>query len=165
MCSCLWTSIFCVMGAKRPMLAAPKAIQRSICSRNMITFFKLSTLTALLLSVATTAVQAGVIFDRGSTWKYFIGTTTAPSTPAWRTTNFNDSAWQGPAPAPIGYGEPDIITALPASGTPPTYTTVYFRKTFVIPNPADVSQIDLFIRIDDGYLAWINGTEIGRFNV
>jgi hypothetical protein len=132
----------------------------------MSTFVKLSTLTALLLSMATTSVQAGVIFDRGSPWKYFIGRTEA-STPAtaWRATNFNDSAWQGPAPAPIGYGEPDIVTSLPSSGTAPTYTTVYFRKTFVIADPNDVSQLDLFIRIDDGYVAWINGTEIGRFNV
>jgi hypothetical protein len=41
----------------------------------------------------------------------------------------------------------------------------YHRKTFVVADPAQFNRLDLTIRIDDGFVVWINGTEVGRYNV
>ena len=32
-------------------------------------------------------------------------------------------------------------------------------------NPARVQTLTLTLNVDDGYIAWLNGIEIGRFNV
>jgi hypothetical protein len=113
----------------------------------------------LMLAVS---VPAASFFSLGSGgWKYFVGTQEA-STPqaAWRATNYNDSAWT-PGTTPIGYGEPDIVPPAVPTGT----LSVYHRKTFVVPDPTQITRLDLTIRIDDGFVAWINGFEVGRTNV
>ncbi len=118
----------------------------------------------VLLTCVLTA-QGGLLFNNGSSWKYFIGTQEAstPDTSAWRAIDFNDDNWSSGA-APVGYGEPDIQTVLPSSAAG-NYLSAFFRKTFVVADPADVSSLELVIRFDDGIVVWINGVEIGRDNV
>ncbi|HTD66300.1 MAG TPA: hypothetical protein VK846_07200, partial [Candidatus Limnocylindria bacterium] len=107
------------------------------------------------------SAPAASLFNLGANWKYFVGTQEA-STPqtAWRAIVFDDSTWTS-GNAPIGYGEPDIV--LPA--VPTATLSVYHRKTFVISDPAQITRLDLTIRIDDGFVAWINGVQVGRTNV
>src|ERR1051325_3801550 len=111
----------------------------------------------LLLSMIG-AATASVFVPAGSSWKYFIGTQEAssPDPAAWRLVGFDDATWATGA-APIGYGEPDIVTSIPSS-TAGNWLSVFFRKTFVVSNPTNVAELDLFIRIDDGYVVWINGS-------
>ena len=45
------------------------------------------------------------------------------------------------------------------------YSTVYFRKTFNIENPAQVGSLLLSAQIDDGFNAWINGKHVASTNV
>ena len=114
---------------------------------------------------ATLAPARGdVVFPNGSNWRFLVAKQEA-STPvsAWRAPAFNDSGWTNGA-APVGYGETDIVTAIPSS-LAGNYSSVFFRRTFVVANPAEVTQLALTVRIDDGYVAWINGTEVGRYNV
>ena len=101
--------------------------------------------------------QSAVIFDYGSSWKYFIGTNEAslPDTNAWRAIGFDDSGWSNSV-APIGYGETNVVAPIPTSAAG-NYLSVYFRKTFVIKSPTDVAQMDLSIIVDDG--AWLGSTE------
>src|ERR1051326_9404129 len=104
--------------------------------------------------------QGETLIPTGSSWKYFIGTQEASSpTSAWRTNVFDDSSWLSGS-APIGYANPPndpggyeatIVTTLP-NANPNTWLSVFFRKTFFISDPAQISQLDLTIIIDDGYV-------------
>jgi hypothetical protein len=119
-----------------------------------------------LLASLTLSTEAALVthISSGSTWKYFLGTQPA-STPedAWRAIGFNDGSWPS-GPSPLGYNSP-AETVLPNPNTTTPYQSVYFRKTFNVANPADVVRLNASIGIDDGYVAWINGVEIGRDNV
>ena len=46
-----------------------------------------------------------------------------------------------------------------------SYTSIFLRKTFVITNTADVGIMTLTSFCDDGYIAWINGVEVARYNM
>jgi hypothetical protein len=43
-------------------------------------------------------------------------------------------------------------------------TTVYLRVPFNVPNPAAVGSLQLGMRYNDGFVAWLNGTEVARRN-
>ncbi len=99
-------------------------------------------------------------------WKYFKGT--AEPSPSdvtyWRAIAFNDSGWLT-GQAPIGNG------STVANNTTLTdmvgwwysnYTTVYGRKTFTVPANRIPATLTLRLRVDDGCVAWINGTEVFR---
>jgi hypothetical protein len=112
------------------------------------------------------------IFDYGSNWRYYLGTSeaSAPDPKAWRFAGFDDSGWTD-ANAPIGYANPpnstpefNLVTLLPSSGDG-NFLSVFFRKTFSVSNPSGATQIVLNVNVDDGFIAWVNGTEIGRYNV
>jgi hypothetical protein len=127
----------------------------------------------LIVLCGTTALADVLIPTHSANWKYFVGTQEASSPiQAWRTNTFADDSWIT-APAPIGYANPandpggfeaTIATVLPNTN-PNTWLCVYFRKAFTIPDPASISRLDLTITSDDGFVAYINGVEVGRFNV
>jgi len=118
----------------------------------------------MILWAGLFVARPATIFDRGSTWNYFIGTEEASSPISlWRQIPFNDGGWAS-GPAPIGYGEGEIVTTVPGSGSG-GWVSIFFRKSFVIAEPTASTELELSIRIDDGCIAWINGFEVGRFNV
>src|SRR5205807_6549595 len=41
----------------------------------------------------------------------------------------------------------------------------YFRKEFTVPNAAAVDSLVFNVQIDDGFIAWVNGNEVLRYNV
>lgn len=122
------------------------------------------TATALALLLATES-HAALVFNTGASWRWFKGRTEAstPNATAWRGINFNDSAFSTTS-APFWYGDTQ------PGGTQITdmqnqYTTIFLRRTFVLTNIADVSSLKLSAMCDDGFIAWINGTEVQRYNV
>ena len=133
-------------------------------------------LAASLLVAALSARAAETpLVGLSSSWKYFIGVSEAstPDTTAWRNIGFNDSGWQTGL-APIGYSaagsamtgfETSIATSLPQSGTPPTWLSVYLRKTFTVTGLSNISSLTLNVYVDDGAAAWINGVEADRINL
>jgi hypothetical protein len=130
---------------------------------------KVSTLL-LLLAVAFSA-HGGSIFSTNSVWKYAKGLSEAstPDTTAWRNVGFNDSAWStGTAPF---YYENDPGSATAYSGNTDltdmdgSYTCIFMRQTFVLTNVSQIAQLQLTALSDDGFIAWINGTEVARFNM
>jgi len=129
---------------------------------------KLKNLSCVWLVLALVApVQAATInyVDYGSQWRFRLGTNEASSpVSAWRT-NLDDTAWSAPSATPIGYGEAAVVTPVRASSTTPTYLSIFLRRTFVVTNPGSVSGLTLSVNIDDGYIVWINGIEVGRYNM
>lgn len=103
-------------------------------------------------------------------WRYKKGTAEA-STPvdAWRAIAYNDSTWLS-GQTPIGYGTTvacnTVLSDMLASGGGSlNYRTVYGRKTFTVPVEAIPDTLTLKVRVDDGCVVWINGTEVYRVRV
>lgn len=100
------------------------------------------------------------IVPRGSIWRYAKGTSAQPSN--WTALAFDDSAWST-GPAGFGYGDGDDATVL--SDMADNYASVYLRTDFDVTNPALVSELVLRVSFDDGFVAYLNGSEVARDNV
>src|SRR5687768_3176841 len=120
--------------------------------------------TFAIVCCLQSAVLAQVFVPEKSTWKYFKGTV-APSSPAtaWRDPGFNDANWLNGA-APIYYGE-SLGAGTVLNDMRNGYSTFFARKSFNVPNAAEVARLKMRIFIDDGYIVWINGQEVARYNV
>ncbi|MFM1769209.1 MAG: hypothetical protein RJA22_1738 [Verrucomicrobiota bacterium] len=134
---------------------------------------KSSLMLVMLGCLLAPSLKAAVGFSYGSSgWKYRLGTSESSSpTNAWRAIIFNDSTWNANATGPIGYdtaGNPG--TSLPIATVTPTsadggFLSIYYRKAFVVPDPAAILTATLDAVADDGLVVWVNGTEVGRANV
>ncbi|MGE3311951.1 MAG: DUF1800 family protein, partial [Limisphaerales bacterium] len=101
----------------------------------------------------------------GDTWRYFKGNQAPPA--GWKDPGFDDGAWPQGASG-LGYGDDDDITGFPdmrQSELYPGYLTIFVRKTFDVTTPDDFDAVLLEIDYDDGFVAYLNGTEIARANV
>ena len=47
----------------------------------------------------------------------------------------------------------------------PIYTTIFLRRTFTLASTNDISALRLTAACDDGFIVWINGVEVQRYNV
>jgi len=99
------------------------------------------------------------LISAGATWKY--DDTGTDLGTAWREPSYDDSGW-GEGAAPLGYGDPHIVTTLNNGGAS-RYPCYYFRRTFA----ASEAPSTLKVRVlrDDGCVVYINGTEAVRSNM
>jgi hypothetical protein len=99
----------------------------------------------------------------GSTWKYLDNGSNQGT--GWRATGFDDSSWKSGA-AQLGYGDGDEATVVGYGGNGNNkYITTYFRKSFTVTDPSQVSGLSLRILRDDGAVVYVNGTEVYRTNM
>ena len=95
---------------------------------------------------------------------------------SWNDTSFavNPAFWNkktdgtitGPQPTPIGYGESMGVLATDVlAPSNPKPAVNYFRKEFNLSDPTDIAIFDLYMKIDDGAVVYINGVEVARQNV
>ncbi len=109
-----------------------------------------------------------ILVQTNSDWRLLKGTAEASSPiDAWRLLSFDDNAWT-PSAAPFFYGDPYGTPADPGTqlnDMQGNYSTIYLRKMFVVPNVSAVTNLFLDAQSDDGFIAWINGVEVTRFNV
>ncbi|MFJ8236433.1 metallophosphoesterase [Ureibacillus sp. NPDC094379] len=112
-----------------------------------------------------------VLLERASTWKYLDDGTDQGT--SWKDSNFDDSTWKS-GQAPLGYptGEdhgtfPEIATVVGFGGDSQNkYATTYFRTTFNVENLSDIGNQGLITAgIDDSAIVYLNGHEIGRYNL
>jgi hypothetical protein len=101
-----------------------------------------------------------LIVNPGSRWRYLRGTDEPPA--GWREPGFDDSSW-GKAILPIGAG--DLPNSTPLADMPNSYSTLNIRAAFDLPEPGRTAQILLTVDFDDGFIAYLNGTEVARANV
>src|SRR5437773_1014062 len=134
--------------------------QSFILSRMFLRAF----LLGLFLVVAARADEVALV-RIGEDWHYFKGTT-EPSTPieAWRQLAFDDSNWLvGPSgfrSADGGYDDATILGDMSFR-----YSSVFFRKKFIVADPAAIKWLVLRLDYDDGFVAYLNGQEIVRKNL
>ncbi len=63
-------------------------------------------------------------------------------------------------PAGIGYGDDDDSTVL--TDMQSEYISVYMRRSFNVEDHTQVTGLTLAVNYDDGFVAYINGTEVAR---
>jgi lamin tail-like protein/IPT/TIG domain-containing protein/CotH protein len=116
-------------------------------------------------------IEEKELFGENTPWRYqkgWDGTAMAPfSTPAtaWRDPGFDDAGWPEGTTG-IGYGDgTSDVTAL--DDMKDHYISFAARKRFTIPPEiqAQMEAVVLKLRFDDGYVAYLNGVEVGRLNV
>lgn len=106
-----------------------------------------------------------VLIDLGTGWKFFKGTQeptpAADGSPsaAWADPGFDDSKWFRGSTG-FGYGDGDDATVL--SDMRGNYLSIYLRRRFLLDDPAQLENPILEIAYDDGFVAYLNGDEIGR---
>src|SRR5436190_4540061 len=109
---------------------------------------------------------ASLIVPFSSVWKYLDNGSDQGT--AWRASNFDDSTWAS-GPAPLGYsdsnGRPPATTNSFGPNPQAKYKNNYFRQTFTATNIARLGQLILSIERDDGAIVYLNGEEVGRFNM
>jgi hypothetical protein len=91
------------------------------------------------------------------TFRYFIGNQEPPAD--WKSIKFNDSNWLK-GKGGLGYGENNLNSIVPDSTL-----SIYIRKNFNIEDSTSIFASVLNIDYDDGFAAWINGTEVARANL
>ncbi len=99
----------------------------------------------------------------GSAWKY--RDSGVDPGPEWRTPGFNDALWFSGS-ARLGYGGDGEATRL-SYGTDANnkYITSWFRRSFVVPDPARFGNLRLRLLRDDGAVVYLNGNEVFRSNL
>ncbi|MHC1764315.1 MAG: lamin tail domain-containing protein [Verrucomicrobiia bacterium] len=128
--------------------------------------------TASALALAwTLSASAAVVFPNDTQWRYLPGLSEAsPGDPAaWRVVGFDDSGWAA-GRSPFFYeDQPGSGNALEGNteltDMRGNYSCVFLRKEFVVSDPNDIREVQLTAMCDDGFIAWINGAEVIRFNM
>ena len=86
-------------------------------------------------------------------WRYIVPSSELTSD--WNTNNFDDNTWDL-GPGGFGYSDGDDGTIIS------TTISVYLRKSFYVTDVSKLSRAVLSADYDDGFVAYINGHEIGR---
>jgi hypothetical protein len=111
------------------------------------------------IDAALEASEMEALVPEGASWRFFRGRSEPSPALEWTARAFDDSAWET-GPSGFGYGDADDATLL--DDMRGSYTTVYVRKLFSIPDPSRYRRFLLSVRADDGFVAYLNGVEVGR---
>lgn len=103
---------------------------------------------------------AKMIIGQGSNWAYLPGNEKPPED--WTKLEFNHSSWQK-GESGFGFGDEDDRTLL--EDMKDNYSTVYLRRSFALPDAADLKKLGLAVSYDDAFIAYINGKEILRVGI
>ena len=97
----------------------------------------------------------------GSSWRFLKGTSAPPA--LWKDRNFDDSGWLAGEGA-FGYDDNNVYKpATILSDMNGIYTSVYFRANFTLTSIPQA--LVLGVLADDGYIAYLNGVEVARYNL
>jgi hypothetical protein len=120
-------------------------------------------LALVFLSGTLLPTRAAVLVATNGNWRMFKGRTepTADLT-QWRQRTHDDSTWTA-ATAPFSYGD-GIAQGTLLTDMQGNYSTLYLRTRFQIGDVTQYSRIVLRAACDDGFIAWLNGREVVRYN-
>jgi hypothetical protein len=103
------------------------------------------------------------LISSGAVWKYR-DTGDDPGSD-WMTKSYDDSGWLS-GPSELGYGDGDEFTTVGyGSDSSSKYATTHFRHHFTVENPALLDEIQCNVKVDDGAIFYLNGTEVARVRV
>lgn len=103
------------------------------------------------------------IVPMGSDWKYWDNSGIPANN--WYASEYADNDWKSGL-AQLGYGNKGEVTTIGYGGDANNkYITAYFRKKVDIENMEDKKDFSITVFVDDGAAVYVNGTEVGRFNL
>lgn len=112
------------------------------------------------------ANAAETLLDRNSIAQYQIPRTSIDET-AWQNSAFNSASWST-GNLPIGYedgrGYEEVIQTDVGQQMANVNSSIYVRIPFEVTSVNTVSRLLLNLRMDDGFVAYINGKEVVRDN-
>ena len=141
--------------------AIAQATWSVVASRSMSpwTSLALTLVASLSLTPSMSLAQAvdhwEAVLQDGTLWHYWLPSNQPAND--WFEGGFSDAAWPE-GPAGFGYGDGDDNTVLPST------SAVYLRHTFEIDDLSHWLDAHFYMDYDDGFVAYLNGTEIGRGN-
>lgn len=95
-----------------------------------------------------------------SVWKY--DDTGAFPGAGWFAADFDDTGWPT-GTGRLGYGDDGLATTLRfGDDDQDKHPAAYFRTTFTIEDISRVGKVSLDVLADDGFVAYLNGREVGR---
>jgi Flp pilus assembly protein TadD len=104
-----------------------------------------------------------LLIPEGSAWRFLRGTREPSGEPlGWTRLEYDEGGWEE-GPSGFGYGDGDDETVLDDMAG--TYTSVYLRKRFSVAATGAYRELLLTVTADDGFVAYLNGREIGRLRV
>ncbi|PYI84469.1 MAG: hypothetical protein DME26_13240 [Verrucomicrobia bacterium] len=120
----------------------------------------------LCFLAACVSGRSATVISLNTSWKYLKGFSeaSAPDPTAWQAIDFGDTNWVT-ALTPFWYGDAQPTTGTQLTDMRGRYTCIFLRKFFTITDPSQISQMQLVALSDDGFIAWINGQEIARYNM
>jgi len=78
---------------------------------------------------------------------------------AWQSVGFNDSAW-APGSTGVGYDYGSLINLDVEAEMLGLATSIYVRVPFTVNNISDITSLLLRMRVDDGFVAYVNGVRV-----
>ena len=97
------------------------------------------------------------LINHGDTFSYSIGSSNISI--EWKSLGFVDDSWVK-GPSGFGYGDNDDSTLVDAETL-----SVFVRKSFQIDDLNSIKELILHVDYDDGFVAYLNGSEIARANL
>jgi len=123
---------------------------------------KSALLLTLLLWTLSGLAATQVLLEAGSSNKYLANTSNPGFGNNWTMENFpGESGWTSGTYG-IGYETGTGAQNLLQTTTPAGTHSIYTRATFNLADPGAITGMFLGVDYDDGYVAWINGTEVSR---
>ncbi len=117
---------------------------------------------AVQLDRSVLTAEATVVADN-SLWRWMYAG--GPPQGAWTTPEpYSDDSWFA-GRGPLGWGSTDITTNVDVPQITTRPLTLYGRTRFELPSLTGISKLTATITINDGAVAYLNGTEIARGNM
>jgi hypothetical protein len=122
----------------------------------------------ILFTILAVALQSMIVAQSGQvdhyetviyatdTWKYFPGTTDPGA--SWNAFSFDDSSWPE-GQGGIGYADNDDNTIISP------VISLFMRIRFNVVDTAKIADVLFNMDYDDGFIAYINGSEIARAGI
>ena len=112
----------------------------------------------------TGSANQKTIFNKGSVWYYYDYGSLDGN--IWFASDYSMSNWSS-GNAPLGYKLNGVSTTISyGNDSRNKYPTSYYRKTFILDEkPASNAQFTLNYAVDDGFVIYVNGTEVSRYNM
>jgi len=98
------------------------------------------------------------LINKGDTFRYIIPNYEYPVN-IWTVVNYNDNSWSE-GPSGFGYSDGDDNTNIPTGSL-----SAFIRKDFTISDINNIVSLVLDVDYDDGFVAYINGSEVARANI
>ena len=119
----------------------------------------------MALVIGSPQGQAVTLFEYEASWKLWRGKRppTKPDYLEWTKVNYDTSEWEI-VDTPVFFGE-KVETGTELTDMKNKYNSFFLRRKFDCPNPENITSAILRAKADDGFVAYINGTEVVRYNV